>query len=151
MIQSLNCLSLPITPSANSQLLYITKIIPRRASDFFRTYRSPSAPQIPVIPIIIGEHGKSIASTDGTRFFCVTVLPNEKSSCASVLMMETTKMRDTHDLSLLWRLDRSRHRTLLIERQVRSRLVIIPGVGFQHPSQMPFIENDDVIQALSPD
>ena len=60
-------------------------------------------------------------------------------------------MRKGHDCSLIWLLNRSWYRTLLIERQVRSRLMIIPGVGFQHLSQMPLIENDDVIQTLSPD
>ena len=66
-------------------------------------------------------------------------------------MMEATDMRKGHDCSLIWLLNRSWYRTLLIERQVRSRLMIIPGVGLQYFSQMPFIENDDVIQALSPD
>ena len=66
-------------------------------------------------------------------------------------MMEATDMRKGHDCSLIWLLNRSWYRTLLIERQVRSRLMIIPGVGFQHLSQMPLIENDDVIQTLSSD
>jgi hypothetical protein len=101
--------------------------------------------------IIVGEHRQSIASTDDTRFSIrLTVVPNEKSSCASVLMMKATDMRNGEDISLIWQLNRSWYRTLLIERQVRSRLMIIAGIGFQHLSQMPFIENDDVIQALSP-
>jgi hypothetical protein len=65
-------------------------------------------------------------------------------------MMEATDMRKGHDCSLIWLLNRSWYRTLLIERQVRSRLMIITGEALQQLSQMPFIENDDVIQALSP-
>ena len=33
---------------------------------------------------------------------------------------------------------------------MRSRLMIIGGVGFHLPAQMPFTENDNMIQALSP-
>jgi len=66
-------------------------------------------------------------------------------------MMDTADMRNGHDLSLGWRLNWSQYRALFIERQVRSRLMIIPGVGLQYFSQMPFIENDDVIQTLSTD
>ena len=66
-------------------------------------------------------------------------------------MMEAADMGNGHDISLIWWLNRSRYRTLLIERQVRSRLMIVAGVGLQDFSQMPLIENDDMIQALSPD
>ena len=38
-------------------------------------------------------------------FLCLAVLPNEKSSCASVLVMETTDMRNGHDISLVWHLN----------------------------------------------
>jgi len=49
-------------------------------------------------------HGQSIASS-GTRRLAIgpAVLQNEKSSCASVLMMKTTDMRNCHNLSLFWR------------------------------------------------
>jgi len=47
-------------------------------------------------------HGQSVASS-GNRLLTIgpAVLPNEKSSCASVLMVKTTDMRYSHDLSLL--------------------------------------------------
>ena len=33
---------------------------------------------------------------------------------------------------------------------MRSRLVIVGGVGFQLPPQMPFTEDDDVVKAFTP-
>ena len=77
-------------------------------------------------------------------------MTNEELSCASVLMMKTTDMSNSHDLSLCWRLNCPWYRALFIERQVCSRLVIVGIVGFQSPPQMPLIYNDNVIQALSP-
>ena len=54
--------------------------------------------------IIVGEHRQSIASTDDTRFSIrLTVVPNEKSSSAPVLMMKSTDMRNCPNLSLFWR------------------------------------------------
>jgi hypothetical protein len=49
-------------------------------------------------------HGQGVASSGNRRLTIgPAVLPNEKLSCASVLMMKTTDMRNGHDLSLFWR------------------------------------------------
>ncbi|MFC1578990.1 hypothetical protein ACFL3Y_01215 [Pseudomonadota bacterium] len=63
------------------------------------------AKKIPVIEITTREHGQSIASADTLLYIALGVLPNEKSSSASILVMEATDMRYCHYLSLLWRLN----------------------------------------------
>jgi len=51
-------------------------------------------------------HGQSVSSSGNRRLTIgPAVLPIEKSSCASVLMMKTTDMRNGHDLSPFWRFD----------------------------------------------
>jgi hypothetical protein len=112
--------------------------------------RSSSALQVLAFSVISGDEAQSFFRQHKS-YYSKAVLPMQKSSSASVLMMDTADMRNGHDLSLGWRLNWSQYRALFIERQVRSRLVIVGDVGFQHLSQMPFIENDDVIQTLSPD
>ena len=66
-------------------------------------------------------------------------------------MMQPANFRDGYDFSLFRWFDWSRFRTILIQWQVASAFVVIIEIGFQHASKMLFIENDHVIQAVSPD
>jgi hypothetical protein len=65
-------------------------------------------------------------------------------------MVKTTDMRNSHDIAPLWWFNCSTYRTLLIERQVGSHLMIVGTVRFKLPPQMPFTYDDNVIEALSP-
>jgi hypothetical protein len=47
-------------------------------------------------------------------------------------------------------LDRSAERLIFIQRQVRSRLVVIGGIRGQNPPQMLCTEDDNVIEAVAP-
>ena len=47
-------------------------------------------------------------------------------------------------------LDRSTERSILVQRQMRSRLIIITGICGQDPLQMPRPEDNNVIQAVAP-
>ena len=47
--------------------------------------------------------------------------------------------------------DRSMARRILVERQMRSEIVVIKNVGSKNPAQMGLAENDDVIEAFPAD
>jgi hypothetical protein len=90
----------------NRFLLYFINRKPLQASDIFEKGSIVLGAVNSVILIVVGEHRHGIASNDDTRIFIrLSVLPNQKSSCASVLMMEATDMRNGHDCSLVWRFD----------------------------------------------
>ena len=64
-------------------------------------------------------------------------------------MMQATDFRDLNNLSHFWGLNCSWIRRVLLQRQMRSRIEVVPEVSFQDPSQMPLSEYDHVIEALS--
>ena len=66
-------------------------------------------------------------------------------------MMETADLWKGDYLSRLGGLDRPWHGTVLAQSKVRARTVIVIQIGSENTSQMAFIENDDVIEALPPD
>ena len=47
-------------------------------------------------------------------------------------------------------LDRSTERRILVQRQMRSRLIVRTGIRGQDPMQMPRSEDDNVIEAIAP-
>ena len=89
----------------NRLLFNSPKNSPRKASDISVNASITLATQISVIEKTTREHGQSIACADTHLYIGLVVLPNVKSSCASVLMMETTDMKNSHDLSLVVRLN----------------------------------------------
>ena len=65
-------------------------------------------------------------------------------------MMQPTNLRNRDDAASTRWLDLSRNRCIPVERQVRSRPVIIRKVTRKNSPQVSFAEHDDVIQAFSP-
>ena len=63
--------------------------------------------------------------------------------------MQATDFRDLNNISHFWGLNCSWIRRVLLQRQMRSRIEVVPEVSFQDPSQMPLSEYDHVIEALS--
>ena len=47
--------------------------------------------------------------------------------------------------------DLARHGAVLAEREIRPRLLVVGEVALQDTSQVLLVENDDVIEALTPD
>jgi hypothetical protein len=47
-------------------------------------------------------------------------------------------------------LDGSSYRRVLAQPQVRARLIVIERIQSQDPAQMPFAEDQDMIQAVAP-
>ena len=47
--------------------------------------------------------------------------------------------------------DRPMARCILVERQMRSEIIVIKGIGSKNPAQMCLAENDDVIEAFAAD
>ena len=68
-----------------------------------------------------------------------------------VVMMQSIHLREFHNLSGLGRLNRSRFRTVHVQREVRSPLVIVAEVVLQRSLEVPLIEHDHMVQALSSD
>jgi hypothetical protein len=64
-------------------------------------------------------------------------------------MMQATEFRDLNNISYFCGLSCSWIRRVLLQRQMRSRIEVVPEVSFQDPSQMPFSEYDHVIEAFS--
>ena len=68
-----------------------------------------------------------------------------------VTMMEASDLWERDDLAGLGWVYRATLRTILVEREVRSRRVVVLKVGRQHVSQVTLIEDDDVIETFAAD
>jgi hypothetical protein len=66
-------------------------------------------------------------------------------------MMQTTDLREGNNLARSGWVYRTALRTILVEREMRSRLVVIVKVRRQHAAQVTLIEDDDVIQTFAAD
>ena len=66
-------------------------------------------------------------------------------------MVEPADFGPRHDPTGAGDVDSTPKRRVLVERPVRSRAVVIRDVGSQHPSEMPLVEDDDVVQTLAAD
>jgi hypothetical protein len=67
-----------------------------------------------------------------------------------VVVVEPAEMRERDDVARIWWLNGSWSRALPGQRQMRSRRVIVRHVGAKDATQMSFVENDVVVEALSP-
>ena len=65
-------------------------------------------------------------------------------------MMEPADLGKRHDLPAAAGLNRSPLGGILAKRKMRSGLVVIREVRNKDPSQMPFIQDDHVVQAFAP-
>ena len=66
-----------------------------------------------------------------------------------VAVVQTADFGSHHDAS--GRLDDAFRRSILAERQVRPRPLVVRHVGPKDPAEMPLIEDDDVVQTLAAD
>ena len=66
-------------------------------------------------------------------------------------MMEATDLWERDDLAGLGWVYRAAVWTILVEREVGSRRVVVLKVRRQHASQVALIEDDDVIETLAAD
>ena len=66
-------------------------------------------------------------------------------------MMEAPDLRERDNLAGRGRVYRSALRTILGEREMRSRLVVIMKVRRQHATQVALIEDDDVVETFAAD
>ncbi len=64
-------------------------------------------------------------------------------------MMQSADHRFRADWPELWWLNGPRPRTIRLQSEMSSILIIVSDVFLEHASQMPFIENDCVIEAVT--
>src|SRR5271157_4718858 len=64
-------------------------------------------------------------------------------------MMESADLRKFHHLSEFRRLYSPRERSILVERQVSARPLVVFEIQLQDATQASFIQDDDVVQALA--
>lgn len=73
------------------------------------------------------------------------------SESAGVAMMKPANLGQRDHIAHLGRLHRTRIRTVVVQRLVCSRRVVVGRVAPEDPHEVPFTENDDVVEALPPD
>ncbi len=66
-------------------------------------------------------------------------------------MMETANLRKGNNFACFGGLDWPWHGTVLTQRKVSARLVIVIQIGSENTPQVPFAQDDDLVKALSPD
>ena len=66
-----------------------------------------------------------------------------------VAVVQTADFGSHHDAAS--RLDGAFHRSILAEHEVCPRLLVVRDVGTKDPTEMPLIEDDDVVQTLAAD
>ena len=66
-------------------------------------------------------------------------------------MVQPADLRDGDDFSDLARLYRPLLRAILVQGKMRPGAVIVINVRRKHPAQMVLVEDDQVVQAFSPD
>ena len=66
-------------------------------------------------------------------------------------MVQASDLRDSDDVSITRWGRGARDRRVLRQSQMSSGLVVVNQVGVQDATQVPLVENDNVIQALSTD
>ena len=63
-------------------------------------------------------------------------------------MMKSTDARERDNVAPLGRLSESGLRWILVQRQVSTTAVVVTDILSKEPSQVPFIQDDDVVQAV---
>jgi len=66
-------------------------------------------------------------------------------------MVEATEFGNLHDPARLGTLNDPEVRRILVERQMRASAVIVREVAGQSAAQVPFAEDQNMIQTLAPD
>ncbi len=68
-----------------------------------------------------------------------------------VAMVQTTDLREFHDVAATGRFHGPGIRRVLPESKVRPGSVVVAKVTEQNPPQMVFVENDHMVEAFTPD
>jgi hypothetical protein len=76
--------------------------------------------------------------------------PSLSSRSAFVAEVQSTNLRHGHDWPYFWRLNESRHGRVLLQREMRSRSVIVIEIRIENSTQRGFMEHDHMIEALAP-
>ena len=85
-----------------------------------------------------------------TTLECVEPRQDARSGRAAlVAMMESTDFRDGHDGAVFRRRDRTRDRRIVVQRQMRTRSLMIRTIAGHQPAQTYFVEHDHVIKTLA--
>ena len=95
------------------------------------------------------ESGAVVARESPLNLACSCGRDERLSGKPFVTMMETSDLWERDDLAGLGWVYRAALRTILVEREVRSRRVVIVKVGRQHASQVTLVEDDDVIETFA--
>jgi hypothetical protein len=66
-------------------------------------------------------------------------------------VVESADLRNGDDPAAWWRFDSSGLGTVVVERLVWPRGVVVGGVGVQESAEVGLAQNEEVIQALAPD
>jgi hypothetical protein len=64
-------------------------------------------------------------------------------------MVQATDLRERHDATFRWRVDASPRGRVFLEGKMSSRPMIIGDVSSKHATQVPLVQNDDVVQTLA--
>ncbi len=67
-----------------------------------------------------------------------------------VTVMQTANLWEGNNLSRFSRLDRPAGGRVLFQREVRAGAMVVVDIRRQYSPQVPFVEDDDMIKALSP-
>ena len=89
--------------------------------------------------------------TDGQRGHLCVARQRFSGGAPFVVMMQTAEMRHLNDPAARRWLHRPGHGRILVQREVRSPLVVIGEVLFEGSVQRTFVPHDEVVQALAPD
>jgi hypothetical protein len=89
------------------------------------------------------------ASADALHGLRVTRVMETCSSCATIAMMQPADMRNSDDSTSEGRFNIARNRGVPIEREVRSRVVVVLEVRTEDSPEMRFVKDDDMIHAFS--
>ncbi len=68
-----------------------------------------------------------------------------------VAMMQAADLWESYDLTRIRQMNRTRFRAVLLKGQVSSAIVIIVAIGLRDLSEMTFTQDNDVIEAFTPD
>src|SRR6188472_4384259 len=86
---------------------------------------------------------------DGIRTFTPSVRCRSRKSYPRVAVVQSRQNRYGDDGPGL--LDGSSPRRILAQIQVRARVIVIERIRCQHPPQMPFAKDQNMIQAVAPE
>ena len=71
------------------------------------------------------------------------------SGAALVPMVQATDFRERHDATFRRLMDASWRGRVLLEGEMSSRPMIIRDASSKHATQVPLVQNDDVVQTLA--